>query len=105
MKRFILALMICTSLVAAQFTVTRREEGDNFVWSSSTVHCNDFTDTHWYSSDGCECNGDLTFSTEIKGCKSYENEGNSTTIIIMNHCMRRVTVCMPVCIANYVASI
>ena len=78
MKRlFILPLLICTSWVAGQFDVTRREKGDIFVWSDSSIDCTSFTGgtATFYGADGCECNSGLTFSTENNQCISYLNEG------------------------------
>ena len=78
MEKFILPLWICTSLVTAQFIVTRQEKGDNFVWTGATsLHCTSFTGgtATWYGSNGCECNDGWTFSTENNQCSSYVNEG------------------------------
>ena len=77
MERHILLLLIYTSLVAAQFNVTRLEKGDNFVWIGATFDCTTFTDgtATWYGDYGCECNSGLTFSTENHQCVSYVTEG------------------------------
>ena len=87
MERFILPsilpLLICTNLVTAPFSVTRREKGDRFVWSGSgrTINCAIFTrGTAWYHDDACECNTDLldnpgTFSTQSNKCEYYVDEG------------------------------
>ena len=77
MERHILLLLISTSLVTAQFIVTRHEKADNFIWIGATFDCNTFTDgtATWYGDDGCECNSGWTFSTENNQCVSYVNEG------------------------------
>ena len=83
MERIIFSLLlIWTSLVTAPFNVTRRENGDRFVWKRSSSHdlnCNAFTKgTAWYHDGACQCNtndmfgGNLgTFSTENHHCESY----------------------------------
>ena len=77
MERFILLLLICTSLVSAQFNVTRGEKGDTFVWVGSRIDCGTFTGgtATWYGNDACECNSAWTFSTQTNECVSYANDG------------------------------
>ena len=78
MEWHILLLLISTSLVTAQFNVTRQEDADIFVWTGATLDCTSFTDgtATWYGgSDGCECNSGWTFSTQNNKCGSYVNEG------------------------------
>ena len=84
MERHILLLLIYTSWVTAQFNVTRRENGDNFVWIGATFDCTTFTDgtATWYGDYGCECNSGLTFSTENHQCVSYVAEGTYQTYSI-----------------------
>ena len=75
-RLFILPLLICTSWVAGQFDVTRREQRDSFVWSGSSIDCTSFTEgTATYGAGGCECESGLTFSTENNKCITYDNEG------------------------------
>ena len=73
-----MALLMCTGLATAQFTVTRAEERDSFVWSGESIDCNRFTDNTANGNgrgNGCQCETDLTFSTENNRCESYVNEG------------------------------
>ena len=76
-RLFILPLLICTTWVAGQFSVTRLETRDSFVWSGSSIDCTSFTGGTAASDgeDGCECGAGLTFSTENNECISYNNEG------------------------------
>ena len=76
MKWFVVALLICTGLVAAQFDVTRLETGDSFVWSSSSIDSKSFTDnTANDNGHSGQCENALTYSTENNECVSYHNEG------------------------------
>ena len=77
MELFVITLLICTDLVTAQFTVTRLEERDNFVWSGASIECDSFTDNTANDNGpgGCKCENSLTFSTENTECVSYSNEG------------------------------
>ena len=84
MERFILTLLICTSLVTALFNVTRREKGDYFV-SDSVHNCGEFCQgTCWkslYHDDVCECdiaNYLMTFSTQSHMCESYARVDEGT---------------------------
>ena len=71
-----MTLLICTGSVSAQFTVTRGEKRDSFVWSGESIDCNRFTDnTSNNGLNGCQCKTGLTFSTENNRCESYVNEG------------------------------
>ena len=72
----LIALLVSTRLVTAQFNVTRLETGDSFVWSSSSIDSNSFTDnTANDNGPSGQCEYALTFSTEYNKCVSYHNEG------------------------------
>ena len=72
-----MASLICTDTVTGQFTVTRAEDKDGFLWSGTSINCNHFTDNTAFNigSNGCLCYTSLTFSTENNKCESYVNEG------------------------------
>ena len=69
-----MALLICTGSVTGQFTVTRVEERDSFVWSDASIECNRFNGAIVGPNGSCLCENFLTFFTETNRCDSYEGE-------------------------------
>ena len=85
MKWFVMALLICTGSVTVQFAVNRMEDGDSFIWSGASIDgCNRFTNNtaNYDGSNRCQCEQNLTFSTENNMCMSYENEGEWSYVAI-----------------------